>query len=121
MLIVIFHEVITVSIFLAHQIPTETDLRCFKKLGPGHCQGIPFKIFKVKDKQPCAQITSIVVSTVLLLMFRGCGGWIFIQCSWLIATLGGYMNQHCEEPGWAFQTVEGRSLIGYYAALYDVV
>ena len=32
---VIFHEVITVSIFLAQQIPTKTDLRCFEKLGPG--------------------------------------------------------------------------------------
>ena len=32
---VIFHEVITVSIFLAQQITTKTDLRCFEKLGPG--------------------------------------------------------------------------------------
>ena len=46
--------------------PTETDLRCFDKLGPGNRRGIPFKIFKVKEKQPCAQITSIVISTVPL-------------------------------------------------------
>ena len=30
----IFHEIITVSIFLAQQITTKTDIRCFKKLGP---------------------------------------------------------------------------------------
>ena len=31
---VIFHEVITISIFLAQQITTKTDLRCFEKMGP---------------------------------------------------------------------------------------
>ena len=31
---VIFHEVITVSIFLVQQITTKNDLRCFEKLGP---------------------------------------------------------------------------------------
>ena len=33
-MVVIFHEVITVSIFLAQQITTKIDLRCFEKLGP---------------------------------------------------------------------------------------
>ena len=34
-LVVIFHEVKTVSIFLAQQITTKIDLRCFEKPGPG--------------------------------------------------------------------------------------
>ena len=29
------------------------------------------------------------------------------------------MSQHCEEPGCSFQTLERRSLIGYYEALLD--
>ena len=33
---VIIHEVMTVSIFLAQQITTKTDLRCLEKLGPVH-------------------------------------------------------------------------------------
>ena len=33
--VVIFHEVITVSIFLARQNTTKTDFRCFEKLGLG--------------------------------------------------------------------------------------
>ena len=37
-LVVIFHEVITISIFLAQQITTKIDLRCFEKLGPGRFQ-----------------------------------------------------------------------------------
>ena len=41
---------------------------------------------------------------------------IFIQCSRLIAPLRGYMNRHYEEPEGPFQTMEGRSPIGYYAA-----
>ena len=39
---VIIHEVITVSIFLAQQITTKTDLRCFEKLGPGVCLNTDF-------------------------------------------------------------------------------
>ena len=35
-LVVIFHEVITVSIFLAQQITTKIDLRYFEKPGPDY-------------------------------------------------------------------------------------
>ena len=46
---------------------------------------------------------------------------IFIQSPCLIATLRGYMNWFCEEPGCSFQTLEGRSPIGYYAAFFDTL
>ena len=45
---------------------------------------------------------------------------IVIQCSCLIFPLCGSMNRYCEEPGYSFQSLEGRSLINYYAALFDV-
>ena len=38
----------------------------------------------------------------------------------LDAALCGYMNRHCEEPECSFHTLEGRSQIGYYAALFNV-
>ena len=31
------------------------------------------------------------------------------------------ISQHCEEPGCSFQTLEGRSLIGYYMTLFNVL
>ena len=31
------------------------------------------------------------------------------------------MSWHCEEPRWFFQTLKGRSRIGYQAALLDIV
>ena len=47
---------------------------------------------------------------------------IFIQCSCLIAPVPGYItSQHCEEPGCSFQTLEGRSLIGYWIASFNVL
>ena len=46
---------------------------------------------------------------------------IFIQCSCLNAPLCGYMNWLCEEPGCSLQSLEGRPLIGYYAALFNVI
>ena len=47
--------------------------------------------------------------------------WIFLQYSFLIATLRGYLNQHCEEPRCSLQTLERKSPIVYYAALFDLV
>ena len=31
------------------------------------------------------------------------------------------ISQHCEEPGCSFQTLEGRSPIGYYVATFNVL
>ena len=44
-----------------------------------------------------------------------------IECPRLLAPLRGFINRHCEEPGCSFQTLEGRSLIGYYSALFKVM
>ena len=45
---------------------------------------------------------------------------LFISCSCLIAPLRGYVNRHCGEPGYSFQTLAGRSLISYYAASFNM-
>ena len=64
-----------------------------------------------------------VVPTILELMFGAHKTQIFIHCSCLNAPQCGYMymNQHCEATGCSFQTLEGRWLIGFYTALFDVV
>ena len=46
---------------------------------------------------------------------------ISFQCLCLIAPLRYHMNQHCEKRECPFQTLEGRSLIGYYTDLFHVI
>ena len=46
---------------------------------------------------------------------------ILIQYSCLIAPLHSYMNQHCKEPVYSFKTLEGRSPIGYYSVLFNMI
>ena len=72
-------------------------------------------------------IHSIIVPT--------CGPQTYVCRLWLIVLVNlGYsfnfhaslplrvaMSQHCEEPGCPSQTLEGRSLIGYYVALFNVL
>ena len=45
------------------------------------------------------------------------------ECSFnvqsMIGPLRGNMNRHCEEPGYSFQTLEGRLPIDYYAAILN--
>ena len=43
---------------------------------------------------------------------------IYIQCSYLIAPLRGYMK--CEESWCSLQTLEGRLSFGYYMALFNI-
>ena len=45
-----------------------------------------------------------------------CGYSVTVQ-----ACLCGYMNWHCEEPGWFLQTLNGRSPIGYYAVILSMI
>ena len=63
------------------------------------------------------------------------GPQTYVPRSWLIVLVNlGYsfnvhvrlplcvaMSQQCEEPGPYFQTMEGRLLIGYYVALFNVL
>ena len=68
----------------------------------------------------------IVVRTIPDLLFRLClflfdKTRIFIQFSCLIGLLCDYMNQNCAEPGYSFQTLRERSLIGYYKAILNVI
>ena len=51
---------------------------------------------------------------------RLCKTRIVIQCSCLMVPLHGYMNRHCEEPWCSYQTLEGRSPIGYHADLFNI-
>ena len=110
------------SIYVQPRIPqTQSSVKFAKK---SKCKD--FKAAYLKPKKYCLSRIS---------HRRTHGLQTYIRRQWLIASVNlGYqfnvhaglplcvaMSQHCEEPGCSFQTMEGRSLIGYYAALFNAL